>query len=141
MRGGIILPIFEKMRLEYSYLAPGAMQNTAIVRDIDVAPFYRIQLVIRVHAITMAGGAGQGFSFVLHNTLPSDVDPREFSETTSFLRVSFSSGAPPTPPTIKSGTATDPRAFLKLTAVASQAIAASATLYGEFSGVLVLRRE
>lgn len=139
MQDGIIVPVFDKMRLEYSYLAPGVTETITLARDINVSPFYRVQLIIRVHAITMAS-AGQNFAFTLNNTLPSEVDPREFSDPTAFLAVSFTFGTLPTPPAIKSGVATDPGAFLKLTATATQQTGGSTALYGEFSGVLVLRR-
>lgn len=138
MQDGIIVPAFDKLRLEYSYLTTGATETVRLARDISVSPFYRVQLIIRCHSLAISA-AGQKFDFTLTNTLPSEVDPREFSDAAAFLTVSVTGASPPTPPVIVSGTATDPGAFLKLVVTASQSTTGT-TLYGEFSGVLVLRR-
>jgi len=138
LQDGIIVPVFDRLRLEYSYLTNSISETVRLARDINVAPFYRVQLIIRVHALAISGT--QSFAFVLTNTLPSDVDPREFSEAgTPFMTVTVAGGTPPSPPVIVRGTATDPGAFLKLAVTATQSTTGT-TLYGEFSGTLVLRR-
>lgn len=123
--------------MEYSYLAAGASESVRLVHALNCAPFYRVQLIIRIHSLTIS--TGQSFAFVLANTLPSEIDPREFSESASFLTVTINSSSPAAP-SLVSGTATDPGAFLKLTMTASQPAGGSSPLYGEFSGVVVLRR-
>lgn len=142
MHDGILVPVFDKIRLEYSYLGPLATESVRLARDLNVTPFYRAQLIIRVHSLTMAGS--QSFVFALANTLPSEVDPREFSDTSTgagnpFLAVTINSSSP-APPTIVFASATDPGAFLKLTVTATQGATGGSTFYGEFSGAVLLRR-
>lgn len=137
LQDGIIVPVFDKTRMEASYLGAGASEIIQLARQINVSPFYRVQLIVRIHALTI--GAGQSFAFTLTNTLPSDIDPREFSASSSFLTVTINN-ASPSAPSLASGTQTDPGAFLKLSLTATQSVAAPANLYGEFSGVLVLRK-
>ena len=138
MQDGIIVPVFEKTRLEYSYLASGISETVRLARDINVSPFFRVQLIIRVHSLSISAGT-QAFTFTLTNTLPSEVDPREFSEAGAFLSVAFVGTGSYAVPLIVSGSATDPGAFLKLAVTATQSTTGT-TLYGEFSGALVLRR-
>jgi len=138
LHDGIIVPVFDKIRLDYTYLGSTATESVRLAREINVSPFYRVQLIIRVHSLSISGG--QSFAFALTNTLPSEVDPREFSQSATFLTVSITGATPPTPPVIVSGTATDPGAFLKLVVTATQGSLGGTPLYGEFSGVLVLRR-
>lgn len=133
MTGGILVPLFEKFRMEYSYLGATASQSVNLVRALCVAPFYRVQLIIRVHALTLVG---QRIYFYLYNTLPSDVDPQDFTDYSSpFLTVAINSGSPPE---LVSSSSTDPGAFLTLRMLAVQS-GSGAPFYGEFSGALLLR--
>ncbi len=141
MQEGIVVPVFDKLRLDYTYLAMNASESVRLISSIPVAAFYHVRLIIRIHALTIS--SGQSFGFSLVNTLPSDHDPREFSDTSTgagnpFLTVTINSSSP-SPPTIVMGNATDPGAFLKLTMTATQGATPSVPLYGEFSGVCVLR--
>ena len=77
MNSGVILPILQKTRFEYSYLAVSASQAVIIQPAIDTSPFYYYQLIVRVHERSFSGS--QTIQLALASTLPSEEDPREFS--------------------------------------------------------------
>lgn len=133
MHGGILVPLFENFRMEYSYLGTSASQSVNLVRALCVAPFYRVQLIIRLHSLTLVA---QRIYFTLYNTLPSDVDPQDFTDYGSpFLTMLIASGSPPE---LVSSSSTDPGAFLTLRMLALQSNSGD-RFYGEFSGALLLR--
>lgn len=140
MSNAMIVELFEPTRFEYSYLAPSASATVRLVRALNTSQFYDIQLIIRLHALSISLST-QSFAFILSNTLPCEADPREFSEDPTvpqFLTVTVNTSSPASP-VIVSNSATDPGAFLKLSMVATQGTVGSTTMYGEFSGVLVGR--
>jgi hypothetical protein len=136
---GIIVPVLEKRTFEYGYLGLNATQEVVLHPAIEVAPWYRVRLVVRIHQLDAQSG---NFKFFLFHTLPSEEDPQEFSITTAasefFVTPSGAGGITTSSPNIVSNTAADPQAFLKLVLRATQATASN-RLYGEFSAVLVLR--
>lgn len=131
---GIIVPILEKRMFDFSYLGSSpAYQEVVIQPHVDVGAWYRVRIVVRVHGITATSG---NFTFKLQHALPSSDDSQEFIDATSdFLTTSAITDASPN---IKTASATDPQAYLKILLRASQGTAGDA-LYGEFSAALILR--
>lgn len=140
----VIVPVLSKSRFDYSFLGTGASETVELVRALNIAPFYRVQLIVRIHSLTLDLTNPGSFTFDLVNTLPSEEDSREFSadpSAASFIAVTINS-ASPAAPVIVSGTASDPGAFLKLSLTANQSgAAAGVNLYGEFSAVVLGRRQ
>lgn len=131
---GIIIPVLEKRIFEFSFLSTSGSQQVVLQPAIDVSGFYRVRLLVRVHNLNLSGTSN--FDFKLQHTLPSDSDPQEFTDTSSdFLAITNITSASPN---IKTATATDPQAYLKLLLKANQQTTGN-LLYGEFSAVLVLR--
>lgn len=140
MQDGILIPVLDKTRFEYSYLTSGTSETIQISKQINVIPFYRVQLIITIHALTVS--AGQTWSFNLSNTMPSESDPRDLSENptaTQFLTVTLNASTPAAP-VVVSGSATDPGAFLKVWLRANQDPTTAPTMYGEFSAAVLLRK-
>jgi len=140
MSNAMLIELFGPTRFEYSYLGPSDIATVRLVRALNTSQFYDIQLIIRIHALSLSLST-QSFAFILSDTLPCEADPREFSENPTgaqFLTVTVNTSSP-APPVIVSSSATDPGAFLKLSMVATQGTAGSTTMYGEFSGVLLGR--
>lgn len=136
MNSGVILPILQKTRFEYSYLAVSASQAVIIQPAIDTSPFYYYQLIVRVHERSFSGS--QTIQLALASTLPSEEDPREFSASAAST-ITITGASPASVPGILSVSGTDPGAFLKFTLTATQQGGAAGTLYAELSAVLVLR--
>lgn len=140
MQDGILIPVLDKTRFEYSYLTAAQSQTIQISRQINVVPFYRVQLIVTIHALTIS--AGQTWNFNLSNTMPSESDPRDLSENpsgTQFMTVTLNTSTPPAP-VVVSGSATDPGAFLKVWLQANQDAASAPTMYAEFSAAVLLRK-
>jgi hypothetical protein len=135
MNPGVIVPVMKKTRFEYSYLGASTSQSVIIEPEINFSSFYYYKLIVRVHDRSFAGS--QTITVGLYNTLPSDEDPREFSDTTTVGAVTIT-GASPSVPGILSVSGTDPGAYMKLLLTASQPVAPG-ILYAELSAVLVLR--
>lgn len=146
---GIIVPVLEKRIFEFSFLSSAAEQDVVIHPAIDVGAWYRVRLVVLVHQLTAASaGAGSGayFKFLMHHTFPSENDRQLFQNTDTgdeFLvspEITSSGGSNnvSSADNIRTATATDPQAYLRLTLRAKQH-ATPSTLYGEFSAYLVLR--
>lgn len=136
----VIVPVLSKSRIDFSFLGASASETVQLVRSINVAPFYRVQLIVRIHSLTLDPSTPGSFAFDLVNTLPSDDDPREFSASgTPFISIPVNSSSPAAP-VIVSGTATDPGAYLKLSLTATQG-GAGVNFYGEFSAVLLGRSQ
>lgn len=138
MSGNIIVSVLEKTRLEYSYLAAGASQTIILRPALNVVDYNWVQLIVRVHARDMVASSSIRLSLV--NTLPSPDDPREFSETSDFLFVDVTSTSPGSVPGLVEEVGSNPQAYLKLVATASQPAGSSGNLYADLSAVLLLRK-
>lgn len=135
---GLILPVLERKRFDWTYLGGGGQQQVVLQPAIDVTGFYYIQLWVRIHERSFS--ADQTVGMTLFETLPSNDDPREFTITSSsFLSLSFNLGSPVSVPALLNANSTNPGAFLKLVLSAYQAATAPGTFYAELSAVLVLR--
>lgn len=132
----ILVSLFEKTRFEYSYLSGTTSQTVTLARALNVVPYYECQLLVRWHKGTLS--AGQSLVFTLYNTLPSDDDPQEFTDTTTlFTSVTMNSAV--SSPYLFSARATSPQAYLKLVMTVTQGSSAGTALYAEASGCLLLR--
>lgn len=135
----VIVPVLDMLSFDFSNL-PGAAECSVTLRPaVSVADFYRVRLLVRVHAATM--NAGQVFRFTLYNTYPSPVDPaKEFVDSAGFLSVdvtdSVTSGT--VVPRLVTGTGTDPDSHLKVVLTAIQG-SAPATMKATLSASLLLR--
>ena len=131
MQGAQLIALFDKMVLDYSYLAaPSGTQTLILERALPVISFYYLWWGIRVHALDVPNG---NFVFEAHNTLPSDEDPAEFTATSAVmsLTINAASGAP----TLQIATATAAGPFLRMRVRATQGSSAS-HVYGEFSAAI-----
>lgn len=133
---GMLIPVLEKRRIEYSHLGGGASQSITLHPAIEVCGFLYVHLFVRVHERNMV--SGQSFSFGLYYTMPSPDDPREFTVATSLTDLSVTSTSPASTPGLVHRETSSPGAFLKLTLTATQASVPS-TLYAELSAELMLR--
>lgn len=133
----MIVPVLAKTRFEYSHLSASTSQTVVLQPEINTGAFYYYQLIVRVHERSFS--SSQTIMLGLYNTLPSDEDPREFTDSSSggILNITITAASPAVPG-IKLASGTDPGAFLKLLLTASQP-AGGGTLYAELSAVLVLR--
>ena len=132
----ILVSLFEKTRFEYSYLGNNATQTVTLARALNVVPYYECQLLVRWHKGTLT--SGQSLIFGLYNTLPSDDDPQEFTDTgTIFTSVTLNSAS--TPPALLSARATSPQAYLKHLLTITQGSTGGTALYAEVSACLLLR--
>lgn len=130
---GLIIPILDKRVFEFGFLGTAATQDIVLHPAADITSYYRVKLLVRVHAITATTG---NFQFRLFNTFPSEQDPQEFTDSTAIgaaLSISTSS-----PSIVVANAVTDAQAFLKIVLRATQGTAGN-TLYGEFSAALLLR--
>lgn len=132
----MLLPVLNRRRFDFGFLAGTATQTVVLQPAIDVSEFYYIQLWVRVHARDMT--AGQTLVFSLYNTLPCDDDQREFTEVGSFTDVTLSSAAPAATPGVAYRDGSAPGPYLKLLLTATQTSVMS-TFYAEVSAVLNLR--
>lgn len=133
-----LIPIFEKRRFDFSFLTGTATHQVTLASALSLIHYKSVFLMIRVHELTIS--TGQSFLFTLENTLPSDEDPQEFTDTSSFiLSVSIPSGT--TAPKLLSGSGTNPLAFGKLVLTAAQGSAGGTPLYAELSACLLGRAE
>ena len=130
----VVVPVLDLMSFDFSSL-PGTTSCSVTLRPkVCVANFYRVRLLVRVHASTM--NAGQTFRFMLYNTYPSPVDPsQEFVDSTGFLSVDVTNA---TVPRLVTGTGTDPDSHLKVVLTAIQG-SAPATMKATLSASLLLR--
>jgi len=130
----VVVPVLDLMSFDFSNLPAGASCSVTLRPAVRVADFYRVRLLVRVHATTMA--SGQTFRFGLYNTYPSPVDPaKEFVDSTGFMTVDVTSGAVPR---LVTGTGTDPDTFLKVVLTAIQGTATT-TMKATLSASLLLR--
>lgn len=113
---GILVPVLQKTRFEYTYLAVSTSQSVILQPAIDTSGWYYYQLIVRIHERSFSGS--QTIQLQLASTLPSEEDPREFSAAASST-ITVTSAAPAAAPGILSVSGTDPGAFLKLTLTAN----------------------
>lgn len=133
-----LIPLFDKRRFDFSFLTSTGTHQVILASALELVQYKSVFLMIRVHEITIS--AGQSFLFTLDNTLPSDEDPQEFTDTTaSILSVSVSSGT--TAPKLLSGSGTNPLAFGKLVLTVAQGGTGGTPLYAELSASLLGRSE
>lgn len=130
----VIVPVLDMLSFDFSNL-PGLAECSVTLRPaVCVAGFYRVRLLVRVHASTM--NSGQTFRFSLFNTYPSPVDPaQEFVDSSGFLSVDVTDS---TVPRLVTGSGTDPDSHLKVVLTAIQGTA-PATMKATLSASLLLR--
>lgn len=135
----IVLPLFNKQRMDYSFLGNTSSQQVTLQSMIDVASYKTIMLLVRVHRLDMS--SGQAFSFSLYNTLPSDEDSQDFTDYTSAFApvLTLSIGSGTTAPALKLATASGPGPYLKLVMTATQGSVGGTALYAEMSASLLAR--
>lgn len=134
MNDSRIIAVFDKLRLDFSFLAAGGAQTTIIEPALPLGGFFYLWLGIRCHNRDFGGGTG---SFIIEgfSTLPSHEDPAEFTNTASpNLSVTINNST--TAPSLSIGTAKEMGPFLKLQARALQQSGSANKLYAELSGVL-----
>ena len=73
----MIVPVLSKRRFDFGYLAGATTQSVVLQPALDVGAYYYVQLWVRVHERSMT--SGQSLDLSLYNTLPDDLDPREFT--------------------------------------------------------------
>lgn len=134
MDGSRIITVFDKLRLDFTFLAAGGVQTTIIESALPIPSFYYLWLGIRCHNRDFGGGSGsiiiEGFS-----TLPSAEDPAEFTSSASpTLSVTINNAT--VVPSLNIGTAKEMGPFLKLQARALQQTGTASKVYAEISGVL-----
>ncbi len=130
----VIVPVLDMLSFDFSNLPAGASCSVTLRPAVCVADFYRVRLLVRVHAATMV--SGQTFQFALYNTFPSPLDPaQEFVDNAGFMTVDVTAG---TVPRLVTGTGSDPDSYLKVVLTAIQGTA-PATLRATLSASLVLR--
>lgn len=137
MMDSVIINILPKRVFDFTYLANSASKEIVIQPAIETVSYYRVRLIVRVHSLKINTGVGQTIYFLLQNTLPSEEDTADFTDTaSSFLSVPITT----TSPNVTSGTATDPHAFLKIVVQGAQgSTSGGVALNAELSAVLVLR--
>ncbi len=130
----VIVPVLDMMPFDFSNLPAGASCAVTLQRAVRVADFYRVRLLVRVHAATMT--SGQTFRFTLFNTYPSQVDPsRDFDDSTGFMTVDVTNA---TVPRLVTGSSSDPDPYLKVVLTAIQGTA-PVTMRATLSASLLLR--
>lgn len=135
MTSGAFIPILEKTRLDFSFLAGTASHTVTLRSNIDVIGYHYVQLFVRLHDRSMV--SGQSLRFALVNSVPSNEDSRDFLDISSFLTADISDSTPAVPG-ITSGAASGPGPFLAFTVSATQT-SVSSTFYVDASAVLLLR--
>jgi hypothetical protein len=133
---GLIIPVLKRRRFEFSFLAGNASQVVTLQPAIETCNYYYAHLFVRVHERSMA--VGQSLALGLYYTLPSEDDPREFTDTSDLTSVTVTSASPAAVPGLLYREVSSPGAYLKLLLTASQASSPS-TFYAELSAELVLR--
>jgi hypothetical protein len=129
---GELLPLFSKTRFDFGFLTGVNTQVAVIEPAIDLIQFSSLIFLVRVHRITLSAGS---LTFSMLNTLPSDEDPQEFTDSaTPILSLAISGSAG----TLLSATGSRPQAYGKLILTAVQSSTGN-PLYAEVSGCLLGR--
>ncbi len=133
-----LVPIISKQRFDYTFLSGTTFQQVTLAAALDLVSYKSVFLMVRVHRISLS--SGQTFVFTLENTLPSEEDPQEFTDSSSpILSVTVPSGT--SAPKLLSGNGTDPLAFGKLVLTANQGSSSGTPMYAEMSVCLLGRSE
>lgn len=129
---GALIPLFPMTRFDFGFLTGVSTQVTVVEPAIDLIQFSSLFFLVRVHRITLSAGS---LTFSMLNTLPSDEDPQEFTDSgTPILSLAISGSAG----TLLSTTGSRPQAFGKLILTAVQTSTGN-PLYAEVSGCLLGR--
>lgn len=133
---GSLIPLFPKTRFDFTFLTMNATQQTVLAPAVDLIQFKTLILLIRIHRVTTMT-TGQSFVYTLLNTLPSDEDPQEFTDTgTAITTLSIPTASAPS---LLNSTGSSPQAFGKLVLTATQTGANNIPFYAEMSGCLLGR--
>jgi hypothetical protein len=129
---GALIPVFPKTRYDFGFLTGTNTQITVVAPAIDLIQFKSVVLLVRVHRINLTAGS---LTFSLLNTLPSDEDPQEFTDSgTAILSLPISGSVG----SLLNATASSPQAFGKLVLTAVQSSTGN-PLYAEVSCCLLGR--
>lgn len=134
MPGPQVITTFDKTIFDFTFLAAAGTQTIILERALPVIPFYYVWLGIRCHNRDFGGGTGsmivEGF-----NTLPSDEDPAEFTNTAiPNLAVTINNSTAVPALVIAATSAMGPMIKLQLRAL--QQTGTATRCYAELSGVL-----
>ncbi len=133
MQGAQLITLFEKTIFDLSFLAVGETKTIILIRALPVIPFYYMWMGIRCHQRDFGSGSGsmivEGF-----NTLPSDEDPAEFTNTAA-PTLSATIVTATAVPSLTISTATGMGPFIKLQLRALQATGTAQKCFTELSGV------
>lgn len=133
-----LIPIINKQRFDYSFLSGTTAQQVTLAGAVDLTSYKTVFLMVRIHRISLS--AGQSFVFTLENTLPSEEDPQEFTDTSSPI-LSVTVPSVTSAPKLLSGSGSDPLAFGKVVLTANQGSSSGTPLYAEMSVCLLGRSE
>lgn len=127
-----LIPLFSKMRFDFGFLTGVNTQITVMEPAINLIQFSSLLLLVRIHRITLSAGS---LTFSMLNTLPSDEDPQEFTDSaTPILTLAISGSAG----TLLSASGSRAQAYGKLILTAGQSSTGN-PLYAEVSGCLLGR--
>lgn len=131
-RNGALIPVFSKTRFDFGFLTGTNTQITVVAPAIDLIQFKSLIFLVRVHRINLTAGS---LTFSLLNTLPSEEDPQEFTDSgTAILTLAISGSVG----SLLNATGSTPQAFGKLILTAVQSSTGN-PLYAEVSGCLLGR--
>jgi hypothetical protein len=134
---GIIVPILDRRRLDYSFLPGSDQQSITLNPAFPTCDYLHAFLFVRVHSRAMTGG--QSIVFSAFHALPSDEDPQEFvDESSSLADVTITDSVPTVVPGISYRELATPGPFLKFVLLARQTSVQS-QFYAELSAVVVFR--
>ena len=135
---GIITQLIEKQRFDFTWLGTSATKTIVLHSALNVVPYYRARLAVRLHATSSAGFAvGQSVVLAGYGTDPSPDDPAEFTKPASSLSVTLDSSS--TVPSFATATANDLDPYLKFVLTFTQSGTGGTSFWVEMSADLVLR--
>lgn len=135
---GIITQIIPKQRFDFTWLGDNATKTVVLHSALNVVPYYRARLAVRLHATSTTGLIStQSIVLAGYGTDPSPDDPAEFTKSTSTLSVTLNSSS--TVPSLESATASDFDPFLKIALTFTQGATGGTAFWAELSADLVLR--
>ena len=135
---GIITQLIEKERFEFTWLGNSATKTIVLHSAVNVVPYYRARLAVRLHATSSTGFAvGQSVVLAGYGTDPSPDDPAEFTKSAPALSVTLDSSS--TVPSLETATANDLDPYLKFVLTFTQSGTGGTSFWAELSAHLVLR--